>query len=348
MPTPTSVQMTRETPMPTVPLTPAAKPASDQPADTLQNHLNHAQQMPIVGNPNPQPNVTAPAEQDSSMSQALAESQSRIRELETQNERMRGQVSQRHRAEQEAAARADNVQSELVESQRQLADAMQAMAKANTPDPNALTPEELSILGDENTAVISKMINAQVSPFVDQLKTLNERLAQAPQTQTNITDQTAPLDEDKVRLITAKQTMRMHPDVLRAEAHPQWPAYVAQTSVDMPDATYNQLKTAYHDYGQTDAYVNIHTRFLMQVEPQPAQQQNGYAYPGLVPPASGARADAPPHPGNGNQIPLHLQPDFQEKLQRGEVTHDDFLKSREAVSRPDPMRQNGQQPTWVR
>lgn len=346
MPTPTSVQMTRETPMPTVPLTPAASAASEQPADALQNTLNNAQQMPIIGNPNPQTNVTAAPEQDASMSQALAESQSRIRELETQNERMRGQVSQRSRAEQEAAARADQANSELVESQRQLAEAMQAMAKANTPDPHALTQDELAILGDENSAVISKMINAQVSPFVDQLKTLNERLAQAPQPQ-NITDQTQPLDEDRVRLITAKQTMRMHPDVLRAEQHPQWPAYVAQHSVDMPDATYEQLKTAYHDYGQTDAYVNIHTRFLMQVEPQPAQQQNGFAYPGLVPPSSGARPDAPPHPGNGNQLPLHLQPDFQEKLQRGEVTHEDFVKSRQATSRPDPMSQNGQT-TWVR
>lgn len=114
----------------------------------------------------------------------------------------------------------------------------------------------------------------------------------------------------------------------------------------MPSSTYGQLIDAYREFGQSDAFVNIHARFLSQVEPQPVGQT---PYPGMVPPVQGgARPDMNQLSGGGTGgISEHLTPEFQEKLASGERTMEDFIRLREAATKqasPQPQAPA----TWIR
>lgn len=339
--------MSRDINMPSTPGG-AGRPAS--PAPTLQDHLQAAQAQPLGAGP-ANANPASPDTPDATAQSAPENVTARLRELEQENERlkvshdrMRGQVSQRHKAEEEAQARADQAQQEMIQSQQQLAQAMSAMAQAQQPDPMALTEDDLAQFGNDNVSIVDKIVNSRVAALEQKYADLDSRVASNTQ---NVTESGEPMSEEKVRLITAQQTMNVHPDVVRARAHPQFTQFIESPSVDMPGSTYTQLAQAYWDFGQGDAFVNIHSRFLEKHDPQPGGNN---PYPGMVPPANGARPDMtmPAGAGGGNAVPLHLQPDFQDKLQRGEVTYEDFIKSREQHTKERPPMPNGAGNTqWV-
>lgn len=322
---------------------------SPNPAN-LNEHLNLANSIPP--GQAPAPNVTASPDQtgvDAQQNARLAELETRNRQLEDDAKRYRGQASQLSKSEQEARDLASKSQAEMIASQKELAEAMQAMARSNTPDPNAITDDDLAVLGQDNVSAIEKLIHRAVSPFRDEIERMNAERG----TTENITEGAGAVDEDRVRLIAAQQTMMQHPDVLNAQRHPQWPGFIKTKSVDMPDSTYEELVNAYHHFGQQDSFTNIHTRFLQAVQPQPAQAQGSYAqYNGMVPPQqSGARPESNRLGSPGAQgVPEHLTQEFLEAFARGEKTMDDVKASRERSARNEPqgMTNNPNTEMWVR
>lgn len=215
MPTPIEVTMTRDTVLPSTPGG-AGAPASPRPS--LQDHLQAAQAQPFDQNANA--NITTPA--NGTGAQPVAgDSVQRLSELEAENERlrqaqdrMRGQVSQKTKAEEEMARQAQAQQSEMVALQKQLAEAMAAMAQANTPDPTALSEDEMNMIGHDNIAAFGKLMDHKYGPLVDEIRELR---AQVSQNHTNITNHQGEMSEDKIRLITAQQTMEVNPEVVRAK-----------------------------------------------------------------------------------------------------------------------------------
>lgn len=321
---------------------------------TLQDQLAAANAQPFQPGQQAAPNLGGNITDAAAQPDTSPDGAARLKALEQENEqlkqaheRMRGQVSQRHKAEEEERAKAASAQAELVESQRQLAEAMSQMANANRTDPNALTEEEISLVGQDYVGVFSKMMDARTTPLLDEIAQLRQQLTQNTQNITANTDDAQ--NDDRIRLITAQQTMQVHPDVQRARAHPQFATFKASQSVDMPTNTYEQLIDAYHEFGQSDAYVNIHSRFLDAVEPKPVDQPQGFG--GMIPPhQNGARPDMNRLSGGGSEpVSEHLTPQFQEMLKTGERTMEDFNRLREEAARKQPQlsQRQEQQPIWT-